>query len=98
RASTDATGATFAGPDGVALATAFDDIIEKVGPFAVTAEDYPELFDVAIADRVVRRPGAPGNRIRIYGPLEARLTGIDRVVIVGLSRACGRPIRPPIRG
>jgi ATP-dependent helicase/nuclease subunit B len=91
RASTDATGATFAGPDGVALATAFDDIIEKVGPFAVTAEDYPELFGVAIADRVVRRPGAPGNRIRIYGPLEARLTGIDRVVIGGLVEGVWPP-------
>ncbi|HYW60375.1 MAG TPA: double-strand break repair protein AddB [Xanthobacteraceae bacterium] len=91
RASTDATGATFAGPDGVALATAFDEIIEKVGPFAVTVEDYPELFGVVIADRVVRRPGAPGNRIRIYGPLEARLTGIDRVVIGGLVEGVWPP-------
>jgi len=91
RASTDATGATFVGADSVALATAFDDIVEKVEPFAVAAEDYPELFCVAIADRVVRRPGAPGNRISIYGPLEARLTCIDRVVIGGLVEGVWPP-------
>jgi ATP-dependent helicase/nuclease subunit B len=91
RASTGGSAETFAGPDGTALSAAFDEIAEKVEPFAVTVEDYPELFSVAIADRVVRRPGVPGNRIRIYGPLEARLTSIDRVVIGGLVEGVWPP-------
>ena len=91
RASTDVSGQMFAGPDGVALAAAFEEIAEKIEPFGVSAEDYPELFGAAVADRVVRRPGAPGNRIRIYGPLEARLTGADRVVIGGLVEGVWPP-------
>jgi ATP-dependent helicase/nuclease subunit B len=91
RAGADATGEMFAGPDIAALTTAFDEIIEQVEPFAVGVEDYPELFSIAIADRVVRRPGAPGNRIRIYGPLEARLASLDRVVIGGLVEGVWPP-------
>jgi len=90
-ASTDETGQMFASPDGAALAAAFDEIAEKVEPFAVSLEDYPELFAAAIADRVVRRPGAPGNRIRIYGPLEARLTIADRVVVGALVEGVWPP-------
>jgi ATP-dependent helicase/nuclease subunit B len=92
-ASESAGGEAFAGPDGAALAMAFDDVADKVGrdPFPVTIEDYPELFGVAIDDRVVRRPGAPGNRIRIYGPLEVRLTSVDRVVIGGLVEGVWPP-------
>jgi len=85
RAGTDGAGQTFAGPDGAAVAAAFDEIAQKVGSFAVALEDYPELFAAAIADRMVRRPGREGAyRIRIYGQLEARLTSADRVVIGSL--------------
>jgi ATP-dependent helicase/nuclease subunit B len=88
-----AAGETLVDPDGVALATAFDDIVASVGqePFPVAFDDYPELFGVAIADRIVRRPGAPGNRIRIYGQLEARLATVDRVVIAGLVEGVWPP-------
>jgi ATP-dependent helicase/nuclease subunit B len=91
RASTDESGQIFAGTGGAALTAAFDEIAGQVEPFAVSVGDYPELFGAAIADRVVRRPGAPGNRIRIYGQLEARLTGIDRVVIGGLVEGVWPP-------
>jgi ATP-dependent helicase/nuclease subunit B len=84
RAGTNDSGRMFAGPDGAALAAAFDDIAQKVEPFAVSLKDYPELFVAAIADRVVRRPYATGSRIRIYGLLEARLTSADRVVVGSL--------------
>jgi ATP-dependent helicase/nuclease subunit B len=40
---------------------------------------------------VVRRPGAPGARVRIYGPLEARLTDVDLVVIGGLVEGVWPP-------
>jgi ATP-dependent helicase/nuclease subunit B len=85
-ASLDADGmpAAFAGGDGAALDTAFADIAEKAQPFLVEPADHVELFGVVIGDRVVRRRGAPESRVRIYGPLEARLTNVDRVVIGGL--------------
>jgi ATP-dependent helicase/nuclease subunit B len=92
-ASLDADGipAAFAGTDGVALDTAFADIAEKAQPFMVDPADYVEIFGVVISDRVVRRPGAPESRVRIYGPLEARLTSVDRVVIGGLVEGVWPP-------
>ncbi|MBV9968917.1 MAG: double-strand break repair protein AddB [Xanthobacteraceae bacterium] len=87
----DGLSAAFAGPDGGALEAAFADIAEKAQPFTVEAGDYVELFGVVIADRVVRRPGAPESRVRIYGPLEARLTYVDRVVIGGLVEGVWPP-------
>jgi hypothetical protein len=87
----DGMPAAFAGTDGVALDAAFADIAEKAQPFLVEAADYVELFGVVIADRVVRRPGTPESRVRIYGPLEARLTTVDRVVIGGLVEGVWPP-------
>jgi ATP-dependent helicase/nuclease subunit B len=87
----DGTPAAFAGRDGAALETAFSDIAENAEPFMVEPGDYAELLGLAIGDRVVRRPGAPASRIRIYGPLEARLTGVDRVVIGGLVEGVWPP-------
>ena len=89
RAGTDRSGQLL--EDGAALAALFDEIAENVEPFAVSFEDYPELFAAVIADRVVRRRGAPGNRIRIYGQLEARLTSADRVILGGLVEGVWPP-------
>jgi ATP-dependent helicase/nuclease subunit B len=89
----DGEAMAFAGADGQALALAFAQLGEKlkVAPFPVAVADYGELFRTAIGDRVVRRPGAPGSRVRIYGPLEARLTSVDRVVIGALVEGVWPP-------
>jgi ATP-dependent helicase/nuclease subunit B len=87
----DGTPAAFVGRDGAALETAFSDIAENAEPFMVEPGDYPELLGLAIGERVVRRPGAAGSRIHIYGPLEARLTGIDRVLIGSLVEGVWPP-------
>src|SRR5205807_8799823 len=58
---------------------------------AVAPADYPDLFGAAIGDRVVRRPERPGVRVRILGPLEARLTSSDRVVLGGLNEGTWPP-------
>ena len=67
--------AAFTGNDGVKLFEAFDDIARANADagFVVAQADYAELFRIAIADRVARRPEVPNVRVRIYGPLEARL-------------------------
>ncbi len=87
----DGAPAAFAGSDGAALETAFSDIAENAEPLMVEPGDYAELLGLAIGDRVVRRPGAPDSRIRIYGPLEARLTGVGRVVVGGLVEGVWPP-------
>jgi ATP-dependent helicase/nuclease subunit B len=79
----------FAGADGNALAQAFDTIATADLP--VTPADYPDLFRAAIAGRVVRRPERAGVRVRILGPLEARLTSGDRVVLAGLNEGVWPP-------
>ena len=38
--------------------------------------DYPEVFQTAFADRMVRRPESASAQLHIYGQLEARLTRI----------------------
>jgi len=92
-AERDGTPAAFAGPDGNALAQVFDAIAAGLpaADLDVSFTDYAELFGAAISDRVVRRPGLPGVRVRILGPLEARLTTSDRLVLGGLNEGTWPP-------
>jgi ATP-dependent helicase/nuclease subunit B len=83
----------FAGRDGEALHQAFEAVIES-GPaadFSLAAADYPDLFHAIAADRVVRRPLTQDARVRIFGPLEARLQDADRVVLGGLVEGVWPP-------
>jgi ATP-dependent helicase/nuclease subunit B len=83
--------AAFAGPDGIELARAFEDIAEQRDDFPVAAGDYADLFETTIADRTCRRAETPGARVRILGPLEARLVSVDRVVLGGLVEGVWPP-------
>jgi ATP-dependent helicase/nuclease subunit B len=89
--------AAFTGNDGVKLFEAFDDIARANADagFVVAQADYVELFRIAIADRVARRPEIPNVRVRIYGPLEARLQNVDRVVLGGLVEGIWPPETQP---
>ena len=64
----DGVEAAFAGDDGEALDTAFAEIAEQGGGLRVSAGDYPDLFEIAIADRTCHRAGRPGARVQILGP------------------------------
>ena len=93
--SADEHGVTtaFEGPDGLALASAFDDLLgrqEKIG-LMVEAGDYAEVFQAAFADRLVRRRELPGAQLHIFGQLEARLTESDRVILGGLVETVWPP-------
>ena len=83
----------FEGPQGSALASAFDELLGGHAPSGLMVQpgDYPEVFQTAFADRMVRRPEAPGVHLKIYGPLEARLTQSDRVIIGGLVEGVWPP-------
>ncbi len=92
---TDAAGKinTFDGPDGVALLEVLDELIASpsANSLAIAHGDYPEVFQASIGDRVVRRPETHDVRVRIYGPLEARLQTADRIVLGGLNEATWPP-------
>jgi ATP-dependent helicase/nuclease subunit B len=83
----------FAGPAGAKLAAAFDELAasDAAKGVLVAPHDYVELFAAALAGRVVRRPPQPGVPVRILGPLEARLTDSDRVVLGGLVEGTWPP-------
>ena len=89
----DGKAAAFAGADGNALALAFGEIAEHAAAasFSMTPADYPDFFQAAISDRVVRRPDRPGTRVHIYGLLEARLQNVDRLVLGGLVEGVWPP-------
>jgi ATP-dependent helicase/nuclease subunit B len=86
---TDADGkiAALSGPDGLALERALADLANSpsAAGLAVAKGDYAELFHAGISDRVVRRPEQHDVRVRIFGPLEARLQSIDRLVLGSLN-------------
>jgi ATP-dependent helicase/nuclease subunit B len=93
--SQDAAGkvAAFESQDGAALARALDELINSPSAtaLAVTKSDYAEVFLAGIGDRVVRRPETRDVRVHIYGPLEARLQSIDRIVLGGLNEGTWPP-------
>ena len=83
----------FAGRDGTKLGDALDELAASSAAARLSVEppDYLELFSAGLADRVVRRAAQPGLRVRILGPLEARLTDSDRVVLGGLVEGTWPP-------
>src|SRR6201996_6402740 len=96
--SRDENGAAlaFEGHQGTVLSSAFDDLLGEGEPsgLMMTSTDYPQVFQTAFGDRVVRRPEVSNAQLRIYGPLEARLTQTDRVILGGL----GEGVWPPAPG
>lgn len=94
--------ALFEGTDGDALSKAFDNLFEAVSVskdddkpppsgLELALNDYPDVFQTAFGDRIVRRPQAATARLRIYGPLEARLTESNRVILGGLVEGVWPP-------
>jgi ATP-dependent helicase/nuclease subunit B len=89
----DGVAVVFEGQPGSALTSAFDDLLgeQKPSGLMVQVGDYPEVFQTAFADRMVRRPESPSAHLHIYGQLEARLTQSDRVILGGLVEGVWPP-------
>lgn len=92
----------FEEADGNTLSKAFDDLFQASGAvddddkqplsgFLLNLGDYPDVFQATFGDRIVRRPTGNATRLRIYGPLEARLTECDRVILGGLVEGVWPP-------
>ena len=85
--------AAFEDEDGEALADTFQALLASEGPSGLVTPlaDYPELFDVAFGDQIVRARQILTSALRIYGPLESRLTDTDRVILGGLVEGVWPP-------
>lgn len=83
----------FDGTDGRALLAAFDDImaVSGDGRLAVRLDEYPDVLQALLTTSTVRRPEISHAPLRIYGPLEARLTSNDRVILGGLTEGVWPP-------
>jgi ATP-dependent helicase/nuclease subunit B len=83
----------FEGPQGSALASAFDDLLggQAQSGLMVQLSDYPEVFRTAFGERILRRPESATAQLHIYGQLEARLTQSDRVILGGLVEGIWPP-------
>jgi ATP-dependent helicase/nuclease subunit B len=83
----------FDGPEGSGLASAFDELLGERSRSGLMVQlgDYPEVFQTAFGDRMVRRPESPSTQLHIYGQLEARLTQSDRVILGGLIEGVWPP-------
>ena len=88
----------YDGHPGIALTKVFDELLgdradDKITPsgLMVPLSDYAEVFHTAFGDRTVRRPEVAHAKLRIYGPLEARLTQNDRIIIGGLVEGIWPP-------
>ena len=76
----------YSGADGEAMAAQLIALRDVRAPdMPIRADDWPGTFEALMADRVVRRHGFTHARAFIWGPLEARLQGVDRVVLGGLN-------------
>src|SRR3974390_119736 len=95
RLGSDATNESvvFTGKDGETLALAFEEAVNAhaANELKVSADDYPELFHAWLSHRIVRMREQAGVRIRLFGPLEARLQLIDLIVLGGLNEATWPP-------
>jgi ATP-dependent helicase/nuclease subunit B len=85
--------AALTGPDGRSLANLFDELslTPHADGVAVAPSDYADLFQTLIAGDIVRKPSLPDVRVRIYGPLEARLQQVDRMILGGLVEGTWPP-------
>ena len=83
----------FEESQGSALTSAFDDLLRNERPSGLMVQlgDYPDVFQTAFADRMVRRPESASAQLHIYGQLEARLTESDRVILGGLVEGVWPP-------
>ena len=76
----------WAGDAGEALAGfVFDLAAAAEGHPPIALADYPELFDVLMAGRVVRPRWGRHPRLAIWGPLEARLQRADVMILGSLN-------------
>ena len=83
------------GDDGEAAATLFSDLLENIGTLpSVPGSQYGKFIEALMAARTVRPKYGTHPRLKILGPIEARLTGFD-IVIIGSVNEGTMPTAAP---
>ncbi|MEX2202338.1 MAG: double-strand break repair protein AddB, partial [Dongiaceae bacterium] len=96
-ASDDASGAErlWAGDAGEAAALFVDELREASAPFPELAlGDYAAVLSALMRGHVVRPAWGRHPRLAIWGPLEARLQHVDRMILGGLNEGSWPPDLP----
>lgn len=71
---------------GVVLRSFLDELTEVAGfGGTMSSGDYSELFELLIGEHEARDPITPRADIMIWGTMEARVQGAERVVLAGLN-------------
>ncbi len=83
------SGGVFSGEAGEALALRLADLLAAARTpelrLSLEPRDYPGFLSAILGDAPVRRRGGLEARLHIWGPLEARLQSVDRLVLGGLN-------------
>ena len=86
----------WSGDDGEALAGFIAELADALHHEAPIAPgEWPDLFDVLLAGRVVRPRWGRHPRLAIWGPLEARLQCADVMILAGLNEKTWPPATQP---
>ena len=96
-ASADESGAErlWAGDAGEAAAALFGELIDGAeGAAPIRGADYAAVIEALMAGEVVRPAAGVHPRLFLWGPLEARLQQVDRMILGGLNEASW-PAEPP---
>src|SRR5262249_31930399 len=85
--------AALSGADGQKIADALEELAtsDAAARLLIAKSDYVELFIALLAGRIVRPTPRLSAQVCIFGPLEARLTDSDRVVLGGLVEGTWPP-------
>ncbi len=91
----DTDGAPWCGAAGEAAAALLRELIDESETFApLDLAGYARVFANLSSGRTVREPARDEARVRILGPLEARLQTADLVILAGLNEGMW-PAKPP---
>jgi ATP-dependent helicase/nuclease subunit B len=63
----------------------------KAAPLSVEPGSYPGIFEELLAGRVVRPEYGMHPRLKILGPIEARMQSFDRMILGGLNEGSWPP-------
>ena len=77
--------ALYQGEAGEALARFLRALVEAAEAPAVALAEWPDVFAALIAGEVVKPAQGADQRVAIWGALEARLQGVDTLVLAGLN-------------
>lgn len=75
----------YAGEAGEKLAELLRGLVGAGAPFSFAADEWPDVAEALVAPEVVKPAHGGDGRVSIWGALEARLLGVDTLVVGGLN-------------